>query len=103
MALANYMQRRWGTFTGPRLTSAQIAARLEADPEWGKLCRAIGSPDAQLVREVATALVPRGWAVDVDLISEGMRLACAGNVPEGLVLVGVAIVLLLVLVVTAKS
>ena len=93
-ALASYLQSRGGLFAGPRLSAAQMGARLRADPEWRRLCAAIGSPDVQLVRGVVGAALPFWLGVDADLLAEGMRLACVGDTAAALVVVALAVIVL---------
>lgn len=96
VALAGYVQSHRAWFTTPGVTAPALATQLKADPAWRVLCQAIGSPDATLVREVVSAVLPWWTGVDLDLAVEGTRLACAGDVPAGLVLLGVAAVVLVV-------
>ena len=101
-ALARYLQSHSALLSGPGLTATQIAARLRADPEWRRLCAAIGSPDAQLVREAVGAALPFWLGLDADLLAEGMRLACAGDLVTAL-LFGAVSVVVLVLVLLSRE
>ncbi len=102
-ALSSYLQSHSALFVGPGLTATQMAARLRADPDWRRLCAAIGSPDVQLVREVASAALPFWIGLDADLLAEGMRLACAGDTAAALVLVAVAVVVLVVVLLSKEG
>lgn len=96
--LASFMRQRPGIFVAPGLTAQQIATALRADPEWAKVCHALGTPQAKLVREVAGQVLPPFMGLDLDVIAEGVRLACAGDLVAGLLLVGVGVVVLLFLI-----
>ena len=96
VALAGYVQSHRTWFTTLGMTAPTLATQLKADPAWRALGQAIGSPDAVLIREVVSAVLPWWTGVDLDLAVDGTRLACAGDVPAGLALLGVAAVVLVV-------
>lgn len=95
--LARYVRSHRYTFATAPQTPQGLAAQLKADPAWTDVCRAVGSPDAQLIREVVASILPLWAGVDVDLIVEGVKLACADQVTAALILIGAAVVLLLLL------
>ena len=57
----------------------------------------------QLVREAVGAALPFWLGLDADLLAEGMRLACAGDLAAALLLGAVALVILGVILLSKEG
>jgi hypothetical protein len=57
----------------------------------------------QLVREAVGAALPFWLGLDADLLAEGMRLACAGDLVTALLLGAVAVVVLVMVLLSREG